>query len=181
MNFVEAVLGPNPSAAFGFLSKAAQAETTSQQFDGAVAVIRRFEPKNVTLQHTYFIELTGKSPGRVVCATDLSKPDGWESLEAESAPEQAHVLLSADTVNNKLAIAVWLVPEQNGWKVQSFRVNVATLADKDSRQLWELARAQQALKRTFNAAVLYSAAAQTANRGPSFQLGIAQSISDEMS
>jgi len=37
------------------------------------------------------------------------------------------------------------------------------------------------LKHSFNAALLYAAAAQTANRGPSFQLGIAQSISDEMS
>jgi len=143
MNFIEAVLGPSPPVAFDFLSKPAQAETTSQQFDGVEAVIRRFEPKNVTLQHTCFIELKGKSPGRVVCATDLSKPDGWESVEAESVPEPAHVLLSADTVNNKLAIAVWLVREQNDWKVQSFRVNVSTLADQDSNQLWELARAQR--------------------------------------
>jgi hypothetical protein len=181
MKFVEAALGSSPSAAFDFLSKAAKAETTSQQFDGIEEVIRRFEPKNVTIQHTYFIELKRKSPRRVVFATDLSRPDGWESLEAESVPEQAHVLLSADTVNNKLAIAIWLVPEPNGWKVQNFRVNVSTLGDKDSTQLWELARAQQALKHTFNAALLYAAAAQTANRGPSFQLGIAQSISDEMS
>ena len=82
---------------------------------------------------------------------------------------------------HKLAIAVWLVPERNGWKVQSFRANVSTLADKDSKQLWELARAQQALKHSFNAALLYAAAAQTANRGPSFQLGIMQSISNQMS
>jgi hypothetical protein len=181
MNFVDTLLGPNPSVALDFLSRAARAETTSQQFEGVEAVIRRFEAKNVILQHTYFIELKGKSPGRIVCGTDLSRPEGWESLEAESIPEQAHVLLSADTVNNKLAITVWLVPEQTGWKVQDFRWNVSTLADKDSAQLWELARDQQALKHGFNAALLYAAAAQTANRGPSFQLGIAQSISEEMS
>jgi hypothetical protein len=104
MDFVRTVLGPSPSAAFDFMSKAGQAENTRQQLDGAAAaIIRQFEPKNVTLQHTYFIELKGKSPGRVVCATDLSKPDGWESLAADSIPEQAHVLLSADTRNNKLA------------------------------------------------------------------------------
>ncbi|HWY56746.1 MAG TPA: hypothetical protein VNZ03_19930 [Terriglobales bacterium] len=182
MNFIQTVLGPNPSAAFDFMSKAGQAETTGQQLDGAVAaIIRQFEPKNVTLQNTYLIELKGKSPGRVVCATDLSKPDGWESLAAENIPEQAHVLLSADTINNKLAFVVWLVPEQGEWKVQSFRLNISTLADKDSLQLWELARAQEARQHSFNAALLYAAAAQTADRGPNFQLGITQSISDDMS
>jgi len=182
MNFIQTVLGPSPSAAFDFMSKAGQAETTRQQLDGAAAkIIRQFEPKNVTLQHTYLIELKGKSPGRVVCATDLSKPDGWESLAVDSIPDQAHVLLSADTINNKLAFVVWLVPEQEEWKVQSFRLNVSTLADKDSLQLLVLARAQQARQHSFNAALLYAAAAQTADRGPNFQLGITQSISDDMS
>jgi hypothetical protein len=180
VSFVETVLGSNPSGAFDRLSKPAQAATTPQQFDAVGQVVRKFEPKNVALQHTYLIQLKGKSPGRVVCATDLTKPDGWESLEAESVPEQAHVLLSADMVNNKLAIAMWLVPEDKGWKVQDFRVNVSTLADKDSVQLLQLARAQKEAKHSFNAALLYAAAAQTANRGPSFQLGISQSISEEM-
>ncbi len=141
MSFVEAVLGPSTLRCIRLL-----VESCSSRDD--ISAVRRsrrgysaLRADNVTPQHTYFIELKGKSPGRVVCATDLSKPDGWESLEAESVPEQAHVLLSADTVNNKLAIAVWLVPERNGWKVQSFRANVSTLADKDSKQLWELARA----------------------------------------
>src|SRR5207245_2277736 len=90
-------------------------------------------------------------------------------------------LLSADTINNKLAFVVWLVPEQSEWKVQSFRLNVSTLADKGSLQLWELARAQQARQHSFNAALLYAAAAQTAYRGPNFQLVITQSISSDMS
>src|SRR5712691_5341118 len=78
MDFVQTVLGPSPSAAFDFMSKAGQAETTRQQLNGAAgAIVRQFEPKNVSLQHTYLIELKGKSPGRVVCATDFSKPDGW--------------------------------------------------------------------------------------------------------
>lgn len=181
MNFIQRVLGPSPAAAFDFMSKAGQAETTRQQFDSTVtAIIRQFEPKNIVLQHTYLIELKGKSPGRVVCATDLSKPEGWESVAAENIPEQAHVLLSADTINNKLAFVLWLVPEKEEWKVQSFRLNVSTLADKDSVQLWELARAQEARQHNFNATLLYAAAAQTADRGPNFQLGITQPISDEM-
>lgn len=180
VSFVETVLGSSPSNAFDRLSKPAQEAITPQQFDAVGQMVRKFEPKNVTLQHTYLIHLKGKSPGRIVCATDLTKPEGWESLEAEGVPEQAYVLLSADTINNKLAIAMWLIPDDKGWKIQDFRVNVSTLADKDSIQLLQLARAQQEAKHNFNAALLYSAAAQTANRGPSFQLGISQSISEEM-
>jgi hypothetical protein len=142
MNFVQTVLGPSPTLAFDLMSKAGQAETTREQFDSiAGGIVRQLEPKNVALQHIYLIELKGKSPGRVVCATDLSKPEGWESLSAADVSEQAHVLLSADTRNNKLAFVVWLVPEQSEWKVQSFRLNVSTLADKDSLQLWALSAA----------------------------------------
>jgi hypothetical protein len=177
MDFARTLLGPTPSAAFDVMTKAGQAETTLQELDGAAAaIIRQVEPKNLAVQHTYVIELKGTSPGRVVCATDLSKPEGWESLAADSVPEQAHVLLSADTPNNKLAFVVWLVPEQSQWRVQSFHLNVSTLADKDSLQLWEMARTQQARQHSFNAALLYAAAAQTAERGPNFQLGVTQSI-----
>jgi hypothetical protein len=182
LSFVQTVIGPSPSAAFDLMSQAGQAETNRQQLDSAaLAIMRQFEPKNVAVQHTYLIKLKGGYPRRVVCATDLSKPGGWESLSAENVPEQAHVLLSADTRNNKLAFVVWLVPEKSEWKVQSFRVNVSTLADKDSIQLWELARAQQARQHSFNAALLYAAATQAADRGPNFQLGITQSISDDTS
>ena len=91
------------------------------------------------------------------------------------------MVLSADARNNKLAFVVWLVPEQGEWKVQSFHLNISSLADKDSLQLWELARTQQARQHSFNAALLYAAAAQTGDRGPNFQLGITQLISSDMS
>jgi hypothetical protein len=182
MDFIRALLGSNPLAAFEAMSQAGRAGTTRQQMDGmAASLIRPFGPTNVIVQHTYLISLKGKSPGRVLCGDNFSKPDGWESLAAEDIPEQAHILLSADTRNNKMAFVVWLVPEQNEWKVQSFWANVSTLADKDSAQLWEMARAQQAREHNFNATLLYAAAAQIAARGPDFQLGITQSISNEMS
>jgi hypothetical protein len=140
-----------------------------------------WKPRNMAFQHTYFIKLIGKSPGRVQCATDLKKPDGWESLEAVDVSEQAYVLISADTINNHLVLTVWLVPEQSSWKVQSFWMNVSTLADKDSMWLWQFAHEQRTKGHNFNAAIYYAAAAQVANRGPSFQLGIVQTISEDLS
>jgi hypothetical protein len=178
-NFAQAMFGANPSSAFTLMSKDGRAATTQQDFDSTIEFIRRFEATNVVLQHTYLIRLTGKSPGRVVCG-NVSNPEEWEALAAEDVPEQAHVLLSADTRNNKLAITVWLLPEEGAWKVFGFQVNVSSLADKDSLQLWQMARAQQARQHNFNAALLYFAAAQAAARGPNFQLGIAQSIAEDI-
>ena len=178
MDFVRMLLGPNPSAAYDLMSKTGQAETTREKLDAAAeAIIRKFEPKNVTLQHTYFIEWKGKSPTLVHCGTVRFGQIVWKSVTTESTPEQAHVLLSADARKEKLAFVVWLVPEQNDWKVRNFRLNnVSTLAGKDSIQLWQLARAQQARGHTFNASELYGAALATASRGPNINLGLSESI-----
>ncbi|HZS28215.1 MAG TPA: hypothetical protein VFB76_13380 [Candidatus Angelobacter sp.] len=120
------------------MSKDGQANVTREHLKGMSTMLsQQWKPQNIALQHTYFIKSIGKSPGRVLCGTDLSKPDGWESLETVDVSEQAHVLISADIVNNRLAFTVWLVPEQSSWKVQSFWMNVSALADKDS--MWLLA------------------------------------------
>jgi len=180
-DFVQRLLSPNPSSAFDVLTHEGKGNATPEQLSTQAAVIKRFEPTNVTLRHTYLIELKGDSPGRVVCATDLTKPDGWESLTAASVPEQAHVVLSADTRNNHLAFTLWLIPEQGAWKVHSFWMNIASLAGRDSMQLLQFAHVQQGRGHLFNAALLYAAAAQTANRGPNFQMGITQAISEDTS
>jgi hypothetical protein len=180
--FASSLLGTDPGAAFDAFSKEAQQTTARGKIAATGALFtQQFHPTNVSIQHTYLIKLSGKSPGRVICATDLTKPDGWESLGAADDPEQAHVLMSADMTNGHVAIAVWLAPEENVWKVRSFWLNVSSLGEKDSVQLWELANVQKADGHNFNAALLYAAAAQTANRGPNFQMGITQSISQSVS
>jgi hypothetical protein len=180
-NFVGALLSATPGDAFEAFSKEGQKNVTREQLIGqGAALIKQFQPKNLTVEHTYLVRLVGNSPGRIVCAADLSKPEGWEALSAANVPEQAHVAMSADAVNNQLAFTVWLIPEGNTWKVQSFWMNVSSLADKNSIQLWQMAREQKARSHNFNATLLYAAAGQIANRGPDFQLGIAQSISEEI-
>src|ERR1035438_738156 len=181
-SFIQAVLGSNPASAFDTLSEEGRSGLTSGQLPAlAGGIVRQYEPKDVTLQHTYLIHLKGDSPGRVVCASDLSKPSGWESLRAASVPEQAYAALSAEGVNNHLVFTVWLVPEKDAWKVQSFSLNVSSLADNGTMQLLDLARHEQARNHNFNAALLYAAAQATADRGPNFQMGITQSISEDMS
>lgn len=180
MNFAETLLGKDPGAAFAALSGDGRQGVTPEQFRAQARAVQQLEPKNLSVQHIYLIKLLGKSAVRAVCRTDVTKPDGWVSLGAADVPEQAHVLISANARNNGLAMTVWLVPEQTGWKVQSFWMNVSTLADQGPMQLWEVARKQSQRGHKLNAALLYAAAAQVADRGPNFQLGIAQSISEDI-
>jgi len=181
INFVEAFLGPDPSTGFAALSKEGQQGVTLEQFTAQAHAIReQLQPTDLRTQHVYVLNISGKSKGRVICATDLKKADGWESLATINVPEQAYVVMSAQARNNSLAVTIWLVPERVGWKVQSFWINISTLADQGPMQLWETARKQKELGHKFNAMLLYAAAGQVANRGPNFQLGITQSISEDM-
>ena len=179
--FMKKLLGASATGAYDMLSVEAKAKITSEQLQTQTAAMLKFEPRELALQHTYVIALKGNSPGRVVCATDLSKPDGWQSVIAASIPEQAHVIMSAEARNNSLAFTLWLVPEHGTWKVHGYWMNVASLGDKDSKQLWQLGHAQEEKDHKFNAALLFAAAMQVADRGPNFQLGITQSISTDSS
>jgi hypothetical protein len=180
--FLQKLLGPGPEYARKMMSKAGGENVTGEQLKSLADMIsQQMKPQNISLQHTYFIKLMGKSPGRAVCARDLTKPDGWESLQTADVSEQAHVLISGDTINNHLAFTVWLVREQNSWAIQSFSVNVATLADKDAMKLWQFAQEQHKLGHNFNASLYYAAATQVADRGPYFQMGIVQTISEDAS
>jgi hypothetical protein len=181
LEFIRKLIGDDPSLAYPMLSSAAKANVTAEQMSSHAAAIRISQPNDLALKHTYLLHLTGKSPGRLVCAEDFSKRGHWVSLGAIDVPEQAHVELSARTKNNEVAFTLWLVPEEEHWKVQSYWMNIATLADKDSTALWELGRVQHANGHEFNAALLFSAASQIANRGPHFQLGITQPIAEDLS
>jgi hypothetical protein len=143
-------------------------------------MFQKMQLRNISVLHTYSIEIKGQSPGRVLCGTNYDKAGGWELLEAADVAQQAHVLISANTVNNLMVISIWLVPEHGAWKVQSFWMNAASMADLDSMKLRRMGHVQQAKGHNFNAAMLYTAAAQLANRGPSIRLGIAQFIADDL-
>jgi hypothetical protein len=181
MNFLKSLLVSDARVGYEMLSSGGKASVSPDQLVQAIAAIKSYEPTNLAIEHTYFLELTGKSPGHVICSTDLSKPHNWEKVAATSVPEQAHVILSAEARNNKLAFSIWLMPEDADWRVQSFWMNVATLADKDSPSLWRLGSEQAAKGHNFNAALLLVAAVQIANRGPNFQLGISQAIAKDLS
>src|SRR5208337_4820751 len=103
INFAEAFLGPDPSSGFAALSKEGQRTITEEQLTAqARAIQEQLQPTDLRAQHVYMLNISGRSTGRVICATDLKKADGWESLETINVPEQAYVLMSAQARNNGL-------------------------------------------------------------------------------
>jgi hypothetical protein len=180
VTFMEALLGKDPASAFDLFSKEEQTEITrSQLVEMAMGFHKLLEPKGLTVEHTYLIRMKGQSPERVVCAKDLSRPDGWSSVKVTSTPEQAYVLASANSQNESLAVTIWLVPEDGLWKIHAFSIFVSSLGRQDAGHILELARTQQALGHHLNALLLHYAAASISGRGPLLELGTMEPISAE--
>lgn len=182
LSFTRAALGNDMDAAYDQFTAEAQQNLTREQFRGTVQQV--LQPlgsfKNLRVQHTYFVHLVGTSPQRIICGDDISSPQGWVAVAAKDVPEQGHVLVEGQALNNAWVFAVWLIPEQGKWRVQSFYANASTLADKSAEDIWALARAEKARGHSLNAAVLWAAATALASRGPNFQLGILPTIQEEM-
>jgi hypothetical protein len=179
MNFVDALVRGDSDAAFSDLSADLRQKLSRAGLAEKISTIRQFEPKNPRVEHTYLIQM-GKQPiDRVVCGTGL-EPNQRVTLSATNVPEQVHILLSAVTRNNRLAVTAWILPENGEWKVRGFWCNVAALADQGPLQLWEMAREQNRREHLFNAALFYTAALQLMNRGPDFEMGAAHAIREEM-
>ena len=100
-------------------------------------------------------------------------------MKVTSTPEQAYVLATANSHNERLAITIWLVPEERIWKIQAFSIYVSSLGRQDATHILELARSQQALGHDLNALLLHFAAAAISDRGPLLQIGTVQPISAE--
>ena len=182
VSFMEALLGKDPSSAFDLFSKEEQGEITRPRLvEIAAGFHKLFEPKGLTVEHTYFIRIKGQSPSRIVCARDLSRTDGWSSVKVTSTPEQAYVLASANSQNESLAVTIWLVPEDRVWKIQAFSMYVSSLGRRDASHILELARTQQSLGHDLNALLLYFAASAISDRGPLLELGTVQPIAAEYS
>jgi hypothetical protein len=179
--FLDELLGATPAAAFDTLSAQGKRNSTREQYSDLAKMISLFDPKHLAIEHTYEIADAGKGPDRIVCMGGQPGHGDSVSVSVADAAHEAHVLLSGNMTNNKLAVEIWLVREEDAWKVQGVWAGASTLGDKDASAVRELARTQESQAHSFNAALLFAGAALVANRGPYFQTSTMQSISEEMS
>lgn len=182
LRFVMTLTGENPGSAFDQLTSDAQRNAPREEIVKLAAVmLRPFNPHNPAVRHSYFVELTGKGAGRVICGDKINVPLSRTVVAAADAPQQGHAIVTVDLVNDVLAVTCWLLPERGVWKVHSFSLNQATVGDKGPEQLREMAQAEVGRGHLFNATLLYAAALRTANRGGDLELGILTAINEDAS
>jgi len=180
LQMVQTILAGHFDAAYAELTPDAQQAVPLDKF---VAVSKQ-ETKsvgtdsNLRVARTYLLTGTVGTDSRIVCGT-LAQPQDWVSVAAKANVKQAHVVVEAQTKNNRWSFILWLIsmPE---WRVQYGWLAVSDVAGKSSQDLWDLARAEQKQKHDFNAAILFISANQLADRGPNFQLGIQPGIQDDL-
>lgn len=178
--FVDKLFGSNPTSAFNALSSESQMADKRSQYLEMVNMYKPFNLAHIAIQHTYMTSDVRPGIEQVFCSMPQSGADDWEAFNVIGVPEEAVVLFGGEITNNSLAIPVWLVHEQNEWKIQEFWVSPSSLGEKDAKAIWEMARDQRKLGHSFNAALLYITANQESFRGMFFQLGLSQAIAEDM-
>ena len=132
-----------------------------------------------TVSHVYLADTAGSGPdARAICG--LISGDRWVSLEVKPGLRQAHVVVTAQTRNNTWEFSVWLLPEAGGWRAQYVNVNASAIVGHSVDDLLAMARRARDGGHVFNAAILYGATQQLMNRGPAFQLGVVQTVNDDL-
>jgi hypothetical protein len=137
--------------------------------------------RNIHISHTYQINVKGcgeKLPP-MVCFKTEDDPDRV-TLSMRAVPEQFHVEVTVQGVNNDWSLFVWLIPEGDSLKALSFSFNMSAISGRTSRDLQRLAHDQNAKGHSLNAAFLYQAAGATASRGPNANPGWKQDLDKEM-
>jgi hypothetical protein len=180
LSFVQALISFNAEAAYTLLSSGAQQAVPRDKL--AVLIAQAIQPmapfSNVRVMQVHLVRaVTSASTARVICGS-LARPGDWVSVAVKPIPEQAHVLIDAQTRNNGWTFALWLTPEPD-WRVEYFHLTGSSMVGKTAHDIWDLARSEQQSKHNFNAAILYQTASQLAYRGPNFQLGISSEIQKE--
>jgi hypothetical protein len=183
MRFVQALVSQDVDPAYALFTADAQAGTKRDELASAFEVTRKqFGPiTNLSVYNRYFISVTGTMPPQiVVCGSDLARPQGRVFVAANSNPKQAHVLVGGRAGKERWVASLWLVYEQDAWRVQYFQSVLSTVGERGAQDYWLKARSEKDRGHIRNAAVLYAAANSLAFRSPMFQLGIQQTIQQEM-
>jgi hypothetical protein len=181
LGFVNAVSGGNPVDAYAMLAGDTKGAVTPDKFLAALrASLGPVAPfSEIRVVHAYFVRVPPSGANQRVICGNLDRPDGWVAVTAKPIPEQAHVIVDANSKQGRWAFVLWLVPEQ-GWRIEGFNFTATGMGGKSLDDILALARTQADQHHDFDAVLLYGAAAQLATRGNNLQLGIESEIQDRI-
>jgi hypothetical protein len=179
--FVQAILEPNAEAALALMTNEARGSLTADKFSADLQLMLRASAPfaDTKVSHTYFVQSSGTGPEtRTVCGTLAG--NGWVSVAVRPGLPQAHVVITSGARNNDWAFTLWLLPSGDDWQVQYFHMGASTIVGMTPEMLLASAREERDSGHPFNAAMLYAGVQGTIDRGNSFQLGIAQTLRDDL-
>jgi hypothetical protein len=183
MQFVQDALGPDPASAYSIFTTDAKTDLTSEKF--VVLFKQSVQPRgpfnDLRVAHTYFAKVSGGTQAQQVICGTISSPKTWVAVTAKPGLTQAHVIVEAQTFNNTYAFVLWLMPDQESWRIQYVQTVPTAMVGKSSEDLQNMAEAEKKKNHTFNTFILYAAAMQFTGRGPFFQLGIQPEIQKDFS
>ncbi|HTQ13274.1 MAG TPA: hypothetical protein VMH86_05300 [Rhizomicrobium sp.] len=164
--FGKTFLGADPDRSLALMTDAARATTTGDLAEGLKRSTGGAKFTHIRVLRTIYMENHGTgADGHILCPVGGHRV----SLFVRPGANQAHVLVGADSPNASFTLALWLLPEHGGWRVQFAHVGVSAMAGHDTASLLAMSGAEHDAGHDFNAAMLYTAAVGTSDLGNSYQ------------
>jgi hypothetical protein len=160
LKFVQDALGPDPSLAYITFTAEVKSSLSREQFIAGlrdvINPIGAFKDRRVVA--TYLAKVTGSNQAQRVVCGNLSSPEKWVAVSVKPGPAEAHVIVEAHTTNNTMNFVLWLIPEQDIWRVQYIHFATVQMVGKSAGDLRRIAEAATRKQHYFNAFVLYAGA-----------------------
>jgi hypothetical protein len=181
LGFVHAILEGRADDAYGTFTTAMKSQLPAEQFTQMVAGARKsYEAvQGLHVAHAYLVTDPTGGPDKTVTCGAVGLPEEYVTVAVEPAALQAHLLIEGDIAGNSFTFVLWLIHGQD-WQVQNLYLGMTQMIGKSAADLWQMGRQQNERHHSFDAALLYGAADNLAERGPDLELAIRPPLRAEM-
>ena len=181
MSFVQAILQGRAEDAYEIFTSAMKGQLPADQFAQMVAGARKSygAVQGLHVAHAYLVTDPAGGPDKTVTCGAVGLPEEYVTVAVEPVALQAHLLIEGDIAGNSFTFVLWLIHGQD-WQVQNIYLGMTEMIGKSAADLWHMAREQAKRHHSFDAALLYGAADNLAERGPDFALAIRAQLRAEM-
>ena len=179
--FVQAVIEGRAEDAYEIFTSAMKHQLPADQFAQMVAGARKSYGaiQGLHVAHAYLLTDAAGTADKTVTCGAVGLPEEYVSVAVEPVPLQAHLLIEGDIAGNSFTFVLWLIHGQD-WQVQNIYLGMTEMIGKSAVDLWHMAREEEKRHHSFDAALLYGAADNLAERGPDLSLAIRPQLRAEM-
>jgi hypothetical protein len=181
LSFVHAILEGRADDAYGVFTPAMKSQLPAEQFAQMVAGARKSygTVQGLHVAHAYLVTDPAGGPDKSVTCGAVGLPEEYVNVAVAPVSLQAHLLIEGDIAGNSFTFVLWLIHDQD-WQVQNIYLGMTGMIGKSAADLWRMGRQQNERHHSFDAALLYGAADNLAERGPDFELALRPQLRAEM-